>query len=348
MSKIMDGGDRVDMRVFTLSVLLLAGVVGPLLLFPESSTAMISSAFSFTTGKFGWLYMVAGLATVVFLVGLAFSRYGNVRLGGADDTPEFSYFSWIAMIFCGGIGIAIVNWAWVEPIYYYTGPPIWRCRQVAGGRRVGVDLWSIPLGADSLGVSTACRPSQLPIRCTSSASPALACQWLRVACWASILTAGWASCWTRSWCLALWVAWPPRWAWQCRSVSKLASGLFGIETSFVLDMSMLALWTLDVWHQRLVWTGQGHQDFVRCERDHGAGHAAVHLFGGPDTVHGRRLDQQLWSDGVQLHLDEHLDRPHWKIQLLQGLDRVLLGVVDCLCTDDGLVCGPHFTRSHHS
>jgi BCCT family betaine/carnitine transporter len=82
MSRMMDGGDRVDMRVFTLSVLLLAGVVGPLLLFPESSTAMISSAFSFTTGKFGWLYMLAGLATVVFLVGLAFSRYGNVRLGG--------------------------------------------------------------------------------------------------------------------------------------------------------------------------------------------------------------------------------------------------------------------------
>ena len=59
---------------------------------------MISAAFSFTTSTFGWLYMVAGLAVVVFLIGLAFSRYGNVRLGGADDTPEFSYFSWIAIV----------------------------------------------------------------------------------------------------------------------------------------------------------------------------------------------------------------------------------------------------------
>ena len=50
MSKTMSSGDRVDMRVFSLSLLLLAGVVGPLLMFPESSSAMISAAFSFTTG----------------------------------------------------------------------------------------------------------------------------------------------------------------------------------------------------------------------------------------------------------------------------------------------------------
>ncbi|WP_205694076.1 BCCT family transporter [Cobetia sp. ICG0124] len=83
---------------------------------------LINAAFAFATGKFGWLYLVAGLSVVGFLIWLAFSRYGNVRLGGAEDTPDFSYFSWVAMIFTCGMGIAIVNWAWVEPIYYYTSP----------------------------------------------------------------------------------------------------------------------------------------------------------------------------------------------------------------------------------
>ncbi len=123
MSLHIPGGDLLDRRVFFPSLAVLAAIVLPIMMFPESGAAAVSAAFAFATGKFGWLYLIAGLAAVVFLVGLAFSRYGNVRLGGPDDAPEFSYFSWIAMIFCGGIGIAIVNWAWVEPIYYMQGPP---------------------------------------------------------------------------------------------------------------------------------------------------------------------------------------------------------------------------------
>lgn len=116
-------GDSLDLRVFVPSVLVIVGLMFPLIIFPESGAALVSALFAFATGQFGWLYLLAGLGAVVFLVGLAMSRYGNVRLGGPDDTPEFSYFSWIAMIFAGGIGIAIVNWAWVEPIYYFTSPP---------------------------------------------------------------------------------------------------------------------------------------------------------------------------------------------------------------------------------
>ena len=115
--------DEIDWRVFLPSVLVIAGLIIPIILFPESGEAAVNAAFAFATGNFGWLYLLAGFSVVVFLIGLAFSRYGNVRLGGPQDTPEFSYFSWVAMIFAGGIGIAIVNWAWVEPIYYFTGPP---------------------------------------------------------------------------------------------------------------------------------------------------------------------------------------------------------------------------------
>lgn len=123
MQHIIPGGDRLDWRVFFPSLAVISAVVAPLLLFPEAGSVAVNAAFAFATGQFGWLYLVAGLGTVVFLIGLAMSRFGNVRLGGPEDAPEFSYFSWVAMIFCGGIGIAIVNWAWVEPIYYLQGPP---------------------------------------------------------------------------------------------------------------------------------------------------------------------------------------------------------------------------------
>jgi betaine/carnitine transporter, BCCT family len=243
MSRTMSSGDRVDMRVFSLSLLLLAGVVGPLLMFPESSSAMISAAFSFTTGTFGWLYMVAGLAVVVFLIGLAFSRYGNVRLGGADDTPEFSYFSWIAMIFCGGIGIAIVNWAWVEPIYYYTGPPF----GVEAKTQAAAE-WALTYGQFHWGLTPwafYCLPA-IPIaysmyvkrqsgaRLSVAARGVLGKQsdsWLGVVLDAVVvfgIVGGVAT--------SLGLAVP--------LVSTLAAGLFGVEDSFLLEMGMLALWTL--------------------------------------------------------------------------------------------------------
>ena len=61
------GDDRLDLRVFVPSILALAGVIVALILFPESGSAMVQSAFAFATGKFGWFYLVVGLATVVFL-----------------------------------------------------------------------------------------------------------------------------------------------------------------------------------------------------------------------------------------------------------------------------------------
>ncbi|MCA8879862.1 MAG: BCCT family transporter [Rhodobacteraceae bacterium] len=116
MHHTIPGGDRLDRRVFFPSLAVITAVVAPLLLFPEAGPAAVNAAFAFATGKFGWLYLAAGIAAVVFLIGLAVSRFGNVRLGGPDDALEFSYFGWVAMILCAGIGIAIVNWAWVEPI----------------------------------------------------------------------------------------------------------------------------------------------------------------------------------------------------------------------------------------
>ncbi|MGM0638119.1 MAG: BCCT family transporter [Pseudomonadota bacterium] len=78
-------------------------------MFPASGAALANAAFAFATGQFGWRYLVAELGVVVCLISLAISRYGNVRLGGADDKTELSYLSWVAMILAGGIGITIVN-----------------------------------------------------------------------------------------------------------------------------------------------------------------------------------------------------------------------------------------------
>ncbi|CAE6904795.1 BCCT family transporter [Vibrio sp. B1FLJ16] len=70
-----------------------------------------------------WFYL--GLVTLVvgFLLYLMISRYGHIRLGKDDEKPEFSYLSWIAMLFSGGMGIGLIFWSVAEPMWHYASNP---------------------------------------------------------------------------------------------------------------------------------------------------------------------------------------------------------------------------------
>lgn len=96
----------------------------PLAMYPESGKTVISGFLSWTTGNFGWLYLLTGIGSFFFMVWLAYGPIGRIKLGAPEDTPEFKTIPWIAMLFCAGIGISICNWAFVEPLYFLTGPPL--------------------------------------------------------------------------------------------------------------------------------------------------------------------------------------------------------------------------------
>jgi glycine betaine transporter len=90
---------------------------------PHSLAAMFERALAVITRDFGWLYLWVVLGLVVFALVLAFGRYGNLKLGGEDDEPEFSMGSWFAMLFAAGMGIGLVFWGVAEPISHYGTPP---------------------------------------------------------------------------------------------------------------------------------------------------------------------------------------------------------------------------------
>ncbi|KAK0315083.1 hypothetical protein LTR94_038776, partial [Friedmanniomyces endolithicus] len=54
---------------------------------------------------------------------MAFSRYGNLKLGDEDDEPEFSIGSWFSMLFAAGMGIGLVFFGVAEPISHYIDAP---------------------------------------------------------------------------------------------------------------------------------------------------------------------------------------------------------------------------------
>ncbi|USX23604.1 BCCT family transporter [Oxalobacteraceae bacterium OTU3REALA1] len=90
---------------------------------PATMATVFGVALSLLTKNFGWLYLWVVLGLVFFAAYVAFSRYGNLKLGNEDDEPEFSVGSWFAMLFAAGMGIGLVFWGVAEPVSHYVTPP---------------------------------------------------------------------------------------------------------------------------------------------------------------------------------------------------------------------------------
>ncbi len=86
-------------------------------------TTLSNILLSFLNNNFAWFYLLALPCFFVFLVWLACSKYGNIKLGEPDEKPEHSTLSWFAMLFCAGTGIGLVFWSIAEPLTHYTIPP---------------------------------------------------------------------------------------------------------------------------------------------------------------------------------------------------------------------------------
>lgn len=72
--------------------------------------------------NFAWLYLGVMLFFVIFSLVIAFSKFGNIRLGADDEKPEYNTISWFAMLFAAGMGIGLVFWGVAEPISHYVSP----------------------------------------------------------------------------------------------------------------------------------------------------------------------------------------------------------------------------------
>lgn len=71
----------------------------------------------------GWFYILGVTTFLGFLIWVAMSRFGHVRLGGDDELPEHSTLSWFGMLFAAGIGTILMFWGVAEPISHFATPP---------------------------------------------------------------------------------------------------------------------------------------------------------------------------------------------------------------------------------
>jgi len=131
----------IDWPTFIGAFLLLLAVTVPLILFPESGAEVVGDAKDYLTSNFGVMFMVVGLGIFLFLIYVAFSKNGHIKLGDKGEEKEFSTFSWAAMLFCAGIGSSILYWGTIEWAYYFQSPPF----EIEGGSREAIQ-WASAYG----------------------------------------------------------------------------------------------------------------------------------------------------------------------------------------------------------
>lgn len=98
--------------------LILAVVVWGLL-GKDSFNAFSKKALTYITEDWGWLFVLAGTVFVGFILFIAFSKFGHIRLGKDGEEPEFSTPSWVAMMFAAGMGIGLMFYGVAEPLNYF-------------------------------------------------------------------------------------------------------------------------------------------------------------------------------------------------------------------------------------
>lgn len=142
---------RVSKPVFITSALLIVGFIIFGAFFTETAGAIFSFLQGFITDKFGWMFILLMNVALIFCIYLAASRYGDIRLGNQTETPQYSLFSWIGMLFSAGIGIGLVYWGTAEPLYHFMAPPLGEAETIESAKQAmsisflhwGLHAWAI-------------------------------------------------------------------------------------------------------------------------------------------------------------------------------------------------------------
>lgn len=113
----------LDKLVFGVNAVLIIAFVIWGVTSPETVSSVSSTALSWGLENFGWLFNVILVVCIIVMLGVAMSRYGNIKLGKDDEEPEYSRFSWVAMMFAAGIGVGIFFFGPSEPLEFYHSPP---------------------------------------------------------------------------------------------------------------------------------------------------------------------------------------------------------------------------------
>lgn len=107
-------GITVPSLIFIVGICLLSAI------YPKITEDLLTIVKNFIFVNLNWVYVWSVTLFVIFLVYIMGSKYGNIRLGRNDSKPNYSFFSWLSMLFAAGMGIGLMYFSVAEPMQHYS------------------------------------------------------------------------------------------------------------------------------------------------------------------------------------------------------------------------------------
>jgi len=113
--------DEIEPTIFGFGSAITLLFVGAFALSPTAAYEFVEGIRLWILAQFNWFFLVVMLGFVLFLGFVIFGPWGRLRLG--DEDPEYSYFSYFAMMYSAGLAAGIVFWGPAEALFHYSSVP---------------------------------------------------------------------------------------------------------------------------------------------------------------------------------------------------------------------------------
>lgn len=117
-------GLRTSPAIFFTSAAVIVLFTAAMGLFPGPVQEVFGVVAGWLRYDIGWFYTLSATLLALFAVLLACSRYGRIKLGDDDATPEYTGVAWFGMMFAAGVGAVLMFWGIAEPMNHYANPPM--------------------------------------------------------------------------------------------------------------------------------------------------------------------------------------------------------------------------------
>ncbi len=117
-------GKKIDWLITIVPFVSIVALCVLFFFLPQKSGEVLGQINYFFGDKFGSYYLVIGLGIFLLSLYIAFSKYGNIVLGGKNEKPKYSFFAWGSMMFTCGLAADILFYSFSEWIMYAADPHI--------------------------------------------------------------------------------------------------------------------------------------------------------------------------------------------------------------------------------
>ncbi|MCG2622939.1 choline BCCT transporter BetT [Arthrobacter sp. I2-34] len=144
-------GPRINWRVFIIASAITAVFSVWAMLTPTHAAGIMHTVVEWIAENLGWYYVLTVTLVILFVLWVAFSKEGSVRLGPDHSRPQYKLFTWVAMLFAAGVGIDLLFYSVTGPITQYVNPPAGEGQTAAAAQdavvwtmfHYGIAGWSI-------------------------------------------------------------------------------------------------------------------------------------------------------------------------------------------------------------